>query len=69
MKDIHFVEKFSFCSTEGGKPGCHAYKVDLKYLLKDKNSFDDESHCMNLCRGFSTEEIKPCNSTFNNVKN
>ena len=67
MKDVHFVKRFSFCSDEESAPGCQAYKVDIRYLIKDKNSFEDESDCMNQCRlVFNTEEIKPCNSTFQN---
>ena len=62
MKDIHFVERFSFCSTEGDK-GCQAYKVDIRYLIRNKNSFESRDECFSKCRGFGSEEIKQCNST------
>ena len=63
MKDVHFVERFSFCSTEGTQAGCHAYTVDKRYLLRNKNSFKNKEECMSKCPGFSIEDIKPCNST------
>ena len=63
LKDVHFVEKFSFCSTEGESKGCHAYKIDIRYHLRDKNSFENKEECMSKCRGFGIEEIKPCNIT------
>ena len=61
MKDVHFVERYSFCSTEGEK-GCLAYQVDIRYLRRNKNSFEDWDECMSLCRGFNIEEMKPCNA-------
>ena len=67
MKDIHFVERFSFCSTEGDKAGCQAYKVDIRYLIRNKNSFESKDECRSKCRGFSKEEIKPCNSNSNST--
>ena len=61
MKDVHFVEKFSFCSTEGESKGCQAYTVDIRYHIRNKNSFETKDECMSKCRGFGIEEIKPCN--------
>ena len=65
LKDVHFVERYSYCSTEGGIKGCHAYKLDIRYLVRNKNSFENEDECMSECSSFSTDKMKPCNGTYN----
>ena len=64
MKDVHFVERYSYCSTEGGVKGCYVYTVDIRYLLRNQNSFEDEGECMRVCSSFSSDNVKPCNGTY-----